>query len=140
MATERVRVEQEARESHAEGRTRSITSAEARLRKLATWIAVLGTWTIAAYFFGFLIYHSIRPTNSSGSWFLSVLEKHFAACLGVPLSAISAACIVMLLKATAGPIEFEGLGFKFRGASGPIILWMICFLAMILGVYLLWNR
>jgi hypothetical protein len=117
MATEMVPVEHKAKESQPEGRTRSITSAETRLRKLATWIAVLGTWTIAAYFFGFLIYHSIRPTTSSGSWFIGVLEKHFAACLGVPLSAISSACIDLLLSDDIGCLSTLGQAVSIRESA-----------------------
>jgi len=100
----------------------------------------MGTWVLAAYFFGFLIFHSCTRTTSEGSWFIRILENHFAATLGVPLSAVASVCIVLLLKATTGPIEYEGMGFKFRGASGPIILWILCFSAMIGGVALLWNK
>ena len=32
---------------------------------------------------------------------------------------------------------FNGL-LKFEGASGPIILWMICFLSIVVSVKLLW--
>lgn len=68
------------------------------------------------------------------------MDEHFAATLGIPLSAITAACLVFLLKSTTGPIEFEFMGFKFRGASGPIVLWVVCFLAMIFGLWLLWDK
>lgn len=129
----------EPNEPQPERHLRNITSSDARLRKIASWVAMFGTSLLAAYFFGFLIYHSLRPTTSSGSWFITVLEKQFAATMAVPLSAIGSVCIILMLKATAGPIEFEGLGFKFRGASGPIVLWVLCFLSMILAVHLLWK-
>jgi hypothetical protein len=133
-------MESETKEPRTETRSRSLTSSEASLRRIASWVAIMGTCLLAAYFFSFMIYHSCQKTSSEGSWFLQILEKHFAAALGVPLSAISSTCVILLLKATTGPIEFEGMGFKFRGASGPIILWILCFLAIILGVYLLWNK
>ena len=121
----------------------SLTEAEEQserlIRKVASWIAIFGTSIFAGYFFGFLIYQSAVGPASATSWFTKVLEAQFAACVGVPLSAISAACIVLLLKATTGPIEFEALGFKFRGASGPIVLWLFCFLAIIAGVRMLWK-
>jgi hypothetical protein len=69
---------------------------------------------------------------------LSVIQKQYAATLGIPLCVVSSVCVVLLLKATAGPIEFEALGFKFRGASGPLVLWIFCFLAMIFALKLLW--
>jgi hypothetical protein len=62
-----------------------------------------------------------------GSGFLSVIEKHFAATIGVPLSAISAACIILLLGATTGgSLEFTFLGQRFSGVSGPVTLWAVC--------------
>jgi hypothetical protein len=106
---------------------------------VASWIAIIGTSILGGYFFGFLIYESAVGPASATNWFTRVLEAQFAACIGVPLSAISAACIVLLLKATTGPIEFEALGFKFRGASGPIVLWIFCFLAIIAGMKMLWK-
>ena len=45
--------------------------------------------------------------------------------------------VVLLLKFTAGNIEFEILALKFKGASGPVVLWILCFLATILGIYVL---
>jgi hypothetical protein len=114
-------------------------SSERSIRKVASWIAVIGTSIFAGYFFCFLIYQSAWGSASATNWFTRVLEAQFAASVGVPLSAISAACIVLLLKATTGPIEFEALGFKFRGASGPIVLWIFCFLAVIAGMKMLWK-
>ena len=55
------------------------------------------------------------------------------------MAAIAAFSIVTLLKVTYGPIEFEALGFKFRGAAVPIILWIFCFLTGVAAVRLLWN-
>jgi hypothetical protein len=45
---------------------------------------------------------------------------------------------VLFLEAKSGRIEFEGFGFKFRGASGEIILWVICFFAIVTAIKLLW--
>jgi hypothetical protein len=35
-------------------------------------------------------------------------------------------------------IEFEAAGFKFRGASGPVVLWIFCYLAIVTSIKLLW--
>lgn len=120
-------------EIEAENRT------EMRIRKFASWLVILGTSTFAAFFFGFLIYQSAFGPASPGNWFTRILQDQFAATVGIPLSAISAACIVLLLKAVTGLIEFEALGFKFRGSSGPIVLWLFCFLAMVAGMKMLWR-
>ena len=44
------------------------------------------------------------------------------------------------IVSATGPIEMEALGFKFRGASGPVVLRIFCFLVIVFGVYLLWNK
>lgn len=110
------------------------------LREVATWAMIVGTALLAAYFFGFLVYHTLKKTSADGSWFLTVIQKHFAATIAVPLSAISAACIVLLLRATTGgELSFTFLSLEFSGVSGPVTLWVLCFLAMILAVRLLWR-
>lgn len=117
------------------------SSLEIRLRRYANWGIVLGTGVCACYFVGFMIYHSVYSTNAEKSWLLQIIVQHYAASIGVPLSAIAAFCIVLLLKVVVtGPIEIEALGFKFRGAAGPVVLWIFCFLAMVFGVYLLWGK
>ena len=69
---------------------------------------------------------------------LSTMIEHFPATIGLPSSALAALFIVVFLESSSGPIEFEGLGFKFKGASGPIVLWVFCFLAMAGAIKLLW--
>jgi hypothetical protein len=43
-----------------------------------------------------------------------------------------------VLRETTGKLEFEALGFKFRGASGPVVLWVLCYFAITLSIKLLW--
>ncbi len=65
--------------------------------------------------------------------------RNFAAIIGLPMAAIGAFIVVVFLRQThEGPIEFEGLGFRFRGASGPVVLWLVCFLAIAGAIKLLW--
>jgi hypothetical protein len=101
------------------------------LRILAAWIAILGTSVFVGCFFGFLVcnYKELLPIGM----------KHFAATICLPLAAIGAVCLVLSLKAYTGPIEIEAFKVKFRGASGPIILWILCFLAMVFSIWLLWK-
>lgn len=67
-----------------------------------------------------------------------VALAHFAATVGFPSAALAALCIVVFLESASGAIEFEGLGFKFKEASGPIVLWVFCFLAIAAAIKLLW--
>ena len=85
-----------------------------------------------------MIYQTIRGESQPANWLIKLTQSNYAALVGVPMSAVTAFCIVSLLKVTNGPIEFEALGFKFRGASGPIVLWVLCFLAIVVAFRVLW--
>ena len=110
------------------------------LRRWIVWAAVVGTALWAGYFFVFLIYQSIVGSATSDNWFIKMVQDHSAATIGVAMSAITAFCLVAILEVSRGAVEFEALGFKFRGASGPVVLWVLCFLVMIFGVWLLWDK
>lgn len=42
--------------------------------------------------------------------------------------------VVLLLKFTAGDIDVGAWGLKFKGSSGPVIFWVLCFLASVHGI------
>jgi hypothetical protein len=73
-------------------------------------------------------------------WF----ETAPAQNLGLPCAAISAFAIVaVLLRAFPPPsnengaFAFKAFGLEFTGPSGPITLWVICFLAFVAALKLL---
>lgn len=70
---------------------------------------------------------------------LEIATKHFAAVVGLPFAALLSAFIVVALHHAAGPLKFEGLGFKFEGGAGEVILWVVCFLAIAGAIRLLWS-
>ena len=110
-----------------------------RLRKGVTWVGVIGTALLSFYFFGFLVYQTICGASEPRNWLTMIAKTHYAALVGTPMSAAAAFSIVSILKVTNGPIEFEALGFKFHGASGPIIMWALCFLFIVFAFHLLWT-
>lgn len=116
------------------------TTKGASLRHWITRAAVIGTALWAGYFFVFLVYQSLAGASQPQNWFVRMVQEHPAATIGVAMSAITAFCLVALLEITRGPIEFEAIGFRFKGASGPVVLWILCFLAMVHGVWLLWDK
>ncbi len=113
---------------------------DVKLRRLVSWSVVSLAAVATLSFFAFIAYHATMGRAAPDTWPTVMIDKHFAAMVGTPLSAMTAYSIVSLLKVTNGPIEFEALGFKFRGASGPIILWVFCFLAIGVVFHLLWGN
>lgn len=105
------------------------------LRELSRWVVSLAALVLTAVF---IIGGTITITGQDKAWIVDIVRAHFAATVGLPGAALVALCLVLFLEHTSGNIEFEGLGFKFKGASGPILLWMICFLAITVAIKLLW--
>lgn len=66
------------------------------------------------------------------------LVDHFIAVFGLPAAAAAAFIIVTLFRQGEEPIKIKGLGFEIQGAAGPVVLWVMCFLAICGGIKLLW--
>ena len=70
--------------------------------------------------------------------FLELYKQHFVAIIGLPLAAVASLFLVFVLEQAHGPIEFEGLGLKFKGASGPLIFWVLVYITISLSLKALW--
>ncbi|MCX7110089.1 MAG: hypothetical protein NTX45_08165 [Proteobacteria bacterium] len=76
--------------------------------------------------YGIRLYHDL-PINPT---FIPIIGAVFAAVLSFIL--------VMTLQIYSGKISIQfGADKKFDGASGPIVLWCLCFLTVAYGLYLL---
>ncbi len=109
--------------------------AEVRIRQKVRWIAVVLVGVIAIVA-GVVI---SLVAISTKEFILEQLTTHIRAIVGLPLAVIIAFFIVSVLDAgSSKPIEFNAIGFEFKGASGPIVLWIACFLAVVCSLWLLW--
>src|SRR5215831_12590308 len=96
--------------------------------------AILITFQVVAS--GAMFYAMLRIPGL----FESVLKEHFAGILGATMSVMTALVIVVIFRVAAGPIEFDTpFGFKFKGASGPVVLWVFTYLACVSGMVALWK-
>lgn len=105
------------------------------IKQLAQWFALLGAAISSFFVLAALIYIFVIDIELVKQ----LVESNPRAVIGLPCAVLTSYCIVLFLEATSGPIELEALGFKFRGASGPIILWIFVFLAVVSGIAILWN-
>lgn len=103
-------------------------------RRVFGWVALFAALLWGTFAAAFLAYHTLQPDG----WMVRLIEHQFAAVILVPMSALGALCIVLLLRLSSGPLEFKAIGFEFRGASGQVVLWVLSFLALIAAVKLLW--
>ena len=110
------------------------TRAEEFFRKWAPPLVLTGVSFWGLFMGGFLAYHSWN-----GGFIIRMVEEHFPGMVLVPLAALMALCIVLMLRWTAGVLEFDLWGqAKLKGASGPLTLWVIVFLALVFAIWLLW--
>jgi hypothetical protein len=109
--------------------------ADASVRR---WVALvsLGGTVLMFGVLGFFTYVSDDPAKQ---WMRTIVTEHPAATIGLPICAVIASCIVLLLNATSGPIEFEIPGVKLKGGSGPAVIWVITFLAISYAMKMLWK-
>jgi hypothetical protein len=68
-----------------------------------------------------------------------LVVKNFAAIIGLPFAFIAAFVVVALFRQGDAPMEFKGFGLEFKGASGEVVLWVLCFLSISGGIKLLWK-
>ena len=103
---------------------------------VVNWIVLLFGALYFCFHVGFVIWHVAHNQD----WLLEMVRDHYAALIGLPFAAYAAVCLVIFLESRhEGPVEFKALGFEFKGASGPIVLWAICFLIITVCIKLLWN-
>lgn len=106
-------------------------------RKIVTafaWVAA----TLITLFSIYVFFIMAKRGYDYQIW-LPIAQKHFAAVIGLPMTAIASLFIVLVLEYFSGKIEFEILSLKFKGAAGQIIFWILCFLSIVLAIKLLWN-
>ena len=112
-----------------------------QLQIFTQWAGVAGGAAYFTLYTIFFAYFCLAPRPKNPSWLFEVIEKHPRVAIFLPLSALAAFCLVVILQvSTGGVVKFEGLGFKFEGASGQVTLWTIVFLAIIFAVKLLWPK
>lgn len=105
-----------------------------RLKLVAQWLAVLVTGGFALAALIVICYLAL----SEPELIRAPLRDHLRAVVGLPMAGAAALSLVIILEVTSGNIEFEALGFKFKGASGPIVLWVFTFLAFVAALKMLW--
>jgi len=103
------------------------------LSQVFGWIAAV----LGFAFVGWVLY-MVYDAAKYHFWDRIVLE-HFASIIGLPCAAVASLILVLVLRTVAGKTEFKFLGFEFKGASGPIIMWILCFLAAALAITQTWN-
>jgi ABC-type uncharacterized transport system fused permease/ATPase subunit len=103
------------------------------LRKSVKWLAIGASIVLGFVYLIWLVW-----SFNNDEIFIEIMYQHLAMVAGIPGAIITAFVLVSVLEQVSGQIKFEGLGFRFEGASGPIIMWVVVFCALVGGIKLLW--
>jgi len=116
-------------------------------REMSRWVKLIRSFALCisllavAFVILLLVYlysSVIWIGTKQGTWF-TIITNQFLISFGVPIAVICAFCVVQLFRGIHGPIVIESKWAVFKGATGPVILWIICFLAVVFAEWLLWK-
>lgn len=100
------------------------------------WIKRIILGGFAVFFIVYFIY--VVQDIIRGEWISALMQHQPAATVMLAFAALVAFFVVLLLQYSAGQIRFKVPGFEFEGASGPVVLWVLCFLAVTTAIKWLW--
>jgi hypothetical protein len=112
------------------------TSEDPRFEHLRRWL-MLAIAVVAVSGIALLIVALWR--NRYDPVLTQLAIANFPAIVGLPLAAVAAFIVVAVFRQSENPIEFEALGFKLKGAAGEIVLWIACFMSLVIEIRLLWK-
>lgn len=105
------------------------------IRQGVTWLS-LGFGPVLAVI---TYYPLILAVLQHQQWIYTIFSEHYDVIFGLPSAALLSFMLVVVSEARFDRIEIEISNVvKFRGASGPIILWILCFLSITFAIKLLW--
>ena len=101
---------------------------------------VIGTAAWVTFSFSLVVASALIPTAVPDSWLLQMIRGHPVGTMGVGACAISAFSVVAVLDVLSrDPIEIRFFQFQLKGAAGPVVLWVLCFLTIVAGFHILWD-
>jgi hypothetical protein len=56
------------------------------------------------------------------------------------MAGLGALFLILILRISTGPLEFETGGLRFKGGAAPIVFWIIIFMAISMLIGLLWQN
>jgi hypothetical protein len=113
-----------------------VASVDARLKRFINWTLFVGAAVFSCFHAGFVVWNAVVGNDQ----LTKIVYGHFLAIVGMPFVGFAALALVLLLESRSDlPIEFKALGFEFKGASGPIVLWVLCFVAIAGCLRMVWN-
>ena len=93
---------------------------------------------VIAVVLGFLAAIAVWVANFRSPWQIEILKRHYAAIVGLPSAAAGSFILITIFRQFTGEIEVDVPGFALKGAAGPLIFWVVCFLAIAWAIKTIW--
>jgi hypothetical protein len=107
---------------------------------LPRWLrATLIVGLASALLAGGLIGPLALAFGSPDNLLVQIIFQHAAVFVGVPWAGGASFIVVLSLRSTFGDVELKAGFLDFKGASGPILFWILSFMAEIFAINMLWN-
>jgi hypothetical protein len=98
-------------------------------------LAVAAFFCLAGLYCGYIGYELLGHSTSPEA---SIIRKNGSAMVGLPFAGLGSLVLVLVLRyATGQKRKIKVSGFALEGASGPILLWVVCFLAIVWAIKIL---
>jgi hypothetical protein len=120
--------EEHNKKSTGEPSIKSRPNIDTGLRIIGVLILLLYVAALLVLGFTDLIAHDLRK----------IALDHFRTIVALPVAGVFALLVVSIFQVTSGNIEFNALGFKLKGAAGPILMWIIAYAVIAITIYKNW--
>jgi hypothetical protein len=113
----------------------AVSASPSLVRRTVTWLCIAFGPVLSVVTY----YPLIQATLQHQQWIYTIFREHYDVIFGLPSASLLSFMLVVVFEARFDKIEMEIAGLvKFKGASGPIVLWILCFFSIVTAVKLLW--
>lgn len=71
--------------------------------------------------------------------FNNLVVCQFKVIVLIPVAALFSFVLIALFQSFSGNVEFKLLGMEFSGASGPVVMWVLAFISIVISINFLWE-
>jgi hypothetical protein len=79
----------------------------------------------------------LKAGLQAGQWSV-LLNLHWPAIAGLPISVLTAFCVMLLARALGGPGSVQAFGVRAEGMAANALLWVIAFIVSTIAIRVLW--
>ncbi len=99
-------------------------------------VAILGPFILIAP----LLYVAWFLVTDASPEYTTLVMKNYRIFFCMPYAAFFAYYLVVTLEKASGDIKVKFFGFEFEGAAGPLLFWLLIFLAILFGFDRFWVQ